>query len=174
MSSEDLKQMAELAPGDIQPLVKVTKPETPAPDSEDEFFSCRETENSAQGSPNEDPSGKKPSKSCDTEMKCEDAQKEETSDTGATNSGKMDTVAETHTVEDTTATVPKEGQEDPPTVTEEVKSEPVSVPVPDPQPGTGSQPTPNLPAPDAKTLSECDTTASETKTPGTVGTATSH
>jgi len=153
MSSQDLKQKAESLPEDIQSPAKQTKPVTADPNSEDEFFSCRDTENSAVSSPKPEAQQGNP--------KDEEVVKEA----------------------DAVLTVPpalpepmEEVKTEPPaadTVGEETKSEPVSVPVAEPRPGTGSQPTPAL-ASEPKTLSECETTASESKTPVSAGTEVSH
>lgn len=151
MSSQDLKQKAESLPEDIQSPAKQTKPVTAGPDSEDEFFSCRDTENSAVSSP-------KP------EAQQGNAKDEEV-------------VKEADAVVAMPPALPEPVEEkktEPPAGdTVETKSEPASVPVGEPQPGTGSQPTPALAA-EPKTMSECETSASESKTPASAGTETSH
>ena len=153
MSSQDLKQKAESLPEDIQSPTKQVKPSTADAESDDEFFSCRDTENSAVSSPK--PEAAQGNPKSEIEVKEADA-----------------VLAEPAVVSEPVEEM-KTGEEVRNTVGEETKSEPAAVPVVEPQPGTGSQPAPVLAA-DPKTISECETTASETKTPASAGTEASH
>lgn len=154
MSSQDLKQKAESQPEDIQSPTKQVKPSTAEGESDDEFFSCRDTENSAVSSPKLEAAQANPKS--EIEVKEADAALPVPAAVVSEPVEEMKTEVE---VRDT--------------VGEETKSESASVPVVEPQPGTGSQPAPVLVA-DSKTISECETTASETKTPASAGTEASH